>query len=382
MSTLVQVTLVCKHIKVDGMRPVRWERGGYIKKVKRGNYLLSELDAFLAECAKNFPAPLTWHELQSKTVVLLQPDEAKAEFGVTEEQLYMLRRNNSIAFVSLPGKAGSIRYSRESLQKVLAPGKPSLISTQAAHILGHDTDQAVRRLARQKVLETVYVPLDHQRVYVSIESLSAFLTERLRKWINVERWIKYCQASPNSLVRAGDAAIFLDYDPKQLLTYLEEKQAWFINSPDGKNVRVLQWWLDQQLDNDKRYSVRMVAQLFDVEPAEVWHWLNLGLITCPVQIHEHGEHTSFLWEPCWSAIIEATSSPHAKRVGRTFILERSRPDPPKLWGVREAAVELCCSRGKLEQLAQTGALFGIRTPAGDWRFNAAHVREYGRKASR
>lgn len=242
---------VCKLLKVDAMRPTRWEQQGILKRVQRGRYLTTDLDAFLEIHAHNFTAALTWERLRKGIENLVTQQEAITEFGVDKLRLFSLKRSGHLAYVKLPGQQGSVRFSHNSLGSTLAP-LPVLGGEQVARILGTATTQPVKRLIAQGMLVRIDNPRDRNRIYIAPESLTNYLQEyRLPPWVNAALWVLMRINDPEALVGSREAAVRLDVGRERLPQLLRKEQAWFI-SVSGTNIQVLNSWLEIYLEKRAR----------------------------------------------------------------------------------------------------------------------------------
>ncbi len=241
-------------------------------------------------------------------------------------------------------------------------------------MLGHTTAQQVKKFVQDGLLKRVDGEAGRVGLYIPKDSLCTFITDtkRVPEWVDAAKWVEECLASTDPYVNAQDAATFLWVERNDLMALLIKKRAWFIASGQ-RNVRVSRKWLDRQLGYN-RFSARKIADMFSVTEQEVWDWQNKGLIVCPLEVHRHLGPTSFLWEPCWGAILTANTCPQTKKVTHFFASRRHELSPSVLWDAARASAKLNSDATMVEKMAQSGELHSLLTPAGDRRFNPEDIR--------
>ncbi len=246
------------------------------------------------------------------------------------------------------------------------PAIKAITYEQAAIILGRESVQPVEEYIQDGTLKQVDGPDDELGACVSRHSLVALVAQHVPGWMNAHTWIDECLASSKPHLSVEDTATFLWVAPEELMQVLKRRQAHFITSDQ---LRVSRRWLTNQLN--ARFSVQQVASLYSVAVQEVWGWLSLGLLVCPLAIHEHGA-TSFLSEPCWGAILTANTRPQTEEA-IDFFARRRFDAQGMLCDIQQVVATLGWSTETIEQMAACGSLPTLLTPAGDRRFNPKDI---------
>lgn len=375
MDGTVKASLVCQRLKAHIISATRWERSGDLVRIKRGEYLIADVDAFLKNGARNFDKPPTWDDLDTGRIVLLHPEEAMAQFNIKKERLDGLRRSKHVAYIKFPGGRAGVRYCLATMTKVLGGDRNLITLSQTVRILARPIAN-VRRLIEAGKLERVFNPHNPMPLHVSHASLAVFLgtQNQLPPWVTPEEWIADCLSTDKPLVGAPEILAMLDIRRRFLPRLLRRHKVWFIRVPrrdPAGRIKISPVWLETHDELKGIYSPEDVARLFSVEVGRVHTWAADGLIVCPLPAHDHS-NSPFLWEMCWAAYLERQSSPYPRSLARFHIHVRKRFNT-KLLNAREFAGQLLISEQEVIALAQEGTLRGIKTPDGTWRFSANQV---------
>lgn len=377
MDTVKQV-VVAHCLKVDDTVVFSWVAANYLPSP----ISVPSLDAFLAECARNFQdKPPTWHDIRSGKYTLVSCKTISQRFRVSRRKVIQYLQHYSLPYLKFPGKNGAVRYlDTNNLCRIFQTEQLQQISTytikEAACFLGMTT-AAVRKLARTGKLESIArdpkTPKYHPPITAA--SLHLFLKERLPEWIHPEDWIKDCQkGGDRPLVPLAEAAVRLGMpNNRLLLKRLHDLEAWYIGTGARQPVLVSSLWLEDQEKDMRPLMNNEILRLFGCTSVAVILWRQEERIHCIIPAHTHNATTYSLWRSCWTAILKTSCSPGYEAYIEQFMTTQLGPNPNQIIDSKEAARLLSTSKAQLEAWAACGKVYGIRTPRGAWHFTRRHI---------
>lgn len=367
MNRLVRARTLGDLLGVDRTTVYRWSQSGLLRPryiLQEPHFLDSEIDHMLAACLRTMARAPTYADLYSGRVVLVRKSVAGSQLGMTEATVETQLNQSRLDGIQLGRYWYVVQASIEHYLQV-AQYTPARVCHMIGLSYGRMTRRTFAELVDSGRLKR-HLYSGRSGIFVTEDSLDAYLGAHLPRWVIPSLWREERLDDPRPLLSLEEIAARINRRHLQTVQHmLEAERLACIWLPGRRIRRYSPTAFDTYMELEIPPSRAEVGRWFGVHPTAINLWRGQALIHCPLRHHHHPPMTPF-YESCWAAIIKPLLAPGMDPNG--WIASRKRSNT-QLLGRQLAAARLKIAPDQVTALAEAGALRGIRTPAGEWRFS-------------
>lgn len=348
-------------------------RAGTLVPNQAGRYSLEQIDTVLLQPgARNFVEPPRMVQLLNRELTLITSAQVSTLLGISETSVYTWLYEGTLPGIKLGGRTWRLSSSHAVELKALQAKHDTLSRSRVMQVLGISDFKLVQAFVKHGPLVEAKSPPGHATRVKSVtrQSVLELLEALLPNWLSPEDWLEDRLAVAQPLLPPSAAAELLGIRRDDVPALLTQEQLPYLTLP-SRYVRVPSSSVEVYLERLSPLPMSTIQVVLGANRAAAYSWRQQGKLSCPFALHHHSKEDVDLCKPCLLGVLKQWLSPGLSP-GKWYASRMTRPVP--LLSSADVAKRIGePTARRVEQLAATGQLKGIRYPSGAWAFRPKDI---------